>query len=86
MTMTEKKIGKITHYFNHLHVATVNITDGELRIGDMIHVEGHTSNFMQELRSMELEHESTDVAKPGDNVGIAIDEYARENDIVYLVH
>jgi hypothetical protein len=35
---------------------------------------------------MELEHESTDVAKAGDNVGIAIDEYARENDIVYLVH
>jgi translation elongation factor EF-1alpha len=86
MTMTEKKIGKITHYYNHLHVATVNITDGELQIGDMIHVEGHTSNFMQKLCSMELEHESTDVAKPGDNVGIAIDEYARENDSVYVVH
>jgi len=86
MTMTEKKIGKITHYYNHRHVATVNITDGELHIGDMIHVEGHTSNFMQKLCSMELEHESTDVAKPGDNVGIAIDEYARENDSVYIVH
>jgi translation elongation factor EF-1alpha len=86
MTMTEKKIGKITHYYNHLHVATVNITNGELQIGDMIHVEGHTSNFMQKLCSMELEHESTDVAKPGDNVGIAIDEYARENDSVYVVH
>jgi translation elongation factor EF-1alpha len=86
MTMTEKEIGKITHYYNHLHVATVNITNGELQIGDMIHVEGHTSNFMQKLCSMELEHESTDVAKPGDNVGIAIDEYARENDSVYVVH
>ncbi len=84
--MTEKKIGKITHYYNHLHVATVKITDGELHIGDMIHVEGHTSNFMQKLCSMELEHESTDVAKPGDNVGIAIDENARENDSVYVVH
>ena len=86
MTMTEKKIGKITHYYNHLHVATVNITDGELHIGDTIHVEGHTSNFMQKLRSMELEHESADVAKPGDNVGIAVDEYTRENDSVYVVH
>jgi len=84
--MTEKKIGKITHYYNHLHVASVKITDGELHIGDMIHVEGHTSNFMQKLCSMELEHESTDVAKPGDNVGIVIDEYARENDSVYVVH
>ena len=86
MTMTEERIGKITHYYNHLHVAIVNITGGELHIGDMIHVEGHTSNFMQKLCSMELEHESTDVAKPGDNVGIVIDEYARENDSVYVVH
>ena len=54
--MTERKIGKITHYYNHLHVATVKIEGGELHIGDMIHVEGHTSNFMQKLRSMELEH------------------------------
>ena len=84
--MTEMKIGKITHYYNNLHVATVNITDGELHIGDMIHVEGHTSNFMQKICSMELEHESTDVAKPGDIVGIAIDECARENDSVYVVH
>jgi len=84
--MTEERIGKITHYYNHLHVAIVNITGGELHIGDMIHVEGHTSNFMQKLCSMELEHESTDVAKPGDNVGIVIDEYARENDSVYVVH
>ena len=84
--MTEKKVSKITHNYNHLHVATVNITDGELHIGDMIHVEGHTSNFMQKLCSMELGHESTEVAKPGDKVRIAIGEKARENDSVYLVH
>jgi GTPase len=84
--MIEKKIGDVTHYYNHLHVATVKITDGELHVGDMIHIEGHTSNFIQKIRSMELEHESVDVAKPGDIVGIATDEYARDNDTVYVVH
>ncbi len=84
--MTEKKIGNITHYYNHLHVATVKITDGELRVGDMIHVEGHTSDFTQKIDSMELDHASVEVAKSGDIVGIEIKEYVREHDNVYIVH
>ena len=84
--MIEKKIGDVTHYYNHLHVATVKITDGELHIGDMIHIEGHTSDFIQKIRSMELEHESVDVARPGDIVGIATDRYARDHDTVYILH
>ena len=84
--MIEKMIGNVTHYYNHLHVATVRITDGELHLGDMIHIEGHTSDFMQKIASMELEHKSVDVAKPGDIVGIATNEHVRENDRVYVVH
>ncbi|MCH8334513.1 MAG: hypothetical protein IIC61_01340 [Proteobacteria bacterium] len=84
--MTEKMIGSVTHYYKHLHVATVRITDGELHLGDMIHIEGHTSDFIQKIASMELEHKSVDVAKPGDIVGIATNEHARENDRVYVVH
>ena len=84
--MTEKIIGNVTHYYNDLHVATVKVTDGELHLGDTIHIEGHTSDFRQKIASMELDHESVEVAKPGDIVGIATDEYAREHDIVSIVH
>ena len=84
--MSETKIGTVTHYFTHLHVAAVEIEDGELHIGDMIHIKGHTSDFIQKVDSMEFEHVSTDLAKPGDNVGIAMDEYTREHDSVYVVH
>lgn len=84
--MTEKKIGNITHYYNNLHVATVRITDGELHVGDLIHVDGHTSDFTQKVKSMELDHEPIEVAHEGDIVGIKIDEYVRENDTVYIVH
>jgi putative protease len=86
MTMTEKKIGNVTHYYNDLHVATVKVTDGELHLGDTIHIEGHTSDLTQKIGSMELEHQSIEVAKPGDVVGIATDEYVREHDTVYVVH
>ena len=84
--MTEKLIGSVTHYYTDLHVATVMITDGELHLGDMIHIEGHSSNFMQKIGSMELDHRPVEVAKPGEIVGIATDEYAREHDIVSIVH
>ncbi len=84
--MSETKIGTVTHYFTDLHVATVAIADGELHTGDMIHIKGHTSDFMQKIGSMELEHEAADVAKPGDNVGIEMVEYTREHDSVYVVH
>ena len=84
--MSKTRIGTVTHYFTHLHVATVKIADGELHTGDMIHIKGHTSDFMQKISSMELEHEAADVAKPGDNVGIEMLEYTREHDSVYVVH
>ena len=41
--MTETKIGTVTHYYAHIHVAGVAITDGELHTGDTVHVKGHTS-------------------------------------------
>lgn len=84
--MTEKKVGNVTHYYNHLHVATVKITDGELHVGDLIHIDGHTSDFTQKIKSMELDHKAIEVAHEGEIVGIEIDEYARENDSVYIVH
>jgi len=83
--MSETKIGNVTHFFNELLVAAVKITDEELHTGDTIHIKGHTSDFLQEVASMQVEHESVDVAKPGDTVGIAVDQYVREHDTVYIV-
>lgn len=83
--MAETKIGTVIHYYTHLHVAAVKITDGELRRGDRIHVLGHTSNFNQTVESMEIEHQSVEVALPGQTVGLRMVEHAREHDIVYKV-
>ncbi len=81
--MSEQEIGVVTHYFNHIHVMTVNITDGELSVGDTIHVKGHTSDFTATVKSMEVEHKHVDKAGPGDSVGIKVEEHAREHDKVY---
>ncbi len=83
--MAEEKIGTITHYFGKIGVATVKITDGELNVGDTIHVKGHTSDFTQTVDSMQVEHESVAVARAGDEVGLKTAEYVREHDAVFKV-
>ncbi len=83
--MAEEKIGTVTHYFGNIGVAAVKITDGELKTGDTIHIKGHTSDFTQTVDSMQMEHESVSVARPGDEVGMKTAEYVREHDAVYKV-
>ena len=83
--MTETRIGTVTHYYNHIHVAGVILTDGELHTGDTIHIQGHTSDFTQQVGSMEMDHKPIDAAKTGDDIGISVIDHAREHDTVYLV-
>jgi len=84
--MAETRIGTVTHYYNHIHVAGVTITDGELSEGDTIHIKGHTSDFEQKVESMQIDHEPVKVAKEGDQIGLTVIEHAREHDTVYIVN
>ena len=83
--MAEQLIGQVTHYFSKAGVAAVKITEGELRVGDTIHVVGHTSDFTQKVESMQVEHEAIEMAKVGDEIGLKIIEHAREHDNVFRV-
>ena len=53
--MAELLIGKVTHYYSRIGVAAVNL-DGPLRIGDRIHIKGHTTDLEEMMESMEVEH------------------------------
>jgi translation elongation factor EF-1alpha len=76
----------VTHYFGQPHVAIVDITAGELRLGDTIRIAGAHSDFTQEIRSMELDHSPVDSANVGDSVGIEVSQRAREHDRVYRLN
>jgi translation elongation factor EF-1alpha len=75
-------IGTVTHYFSHLSVAAVSLTD-TLRVGDRIHIKGHTSDLEQTVDSMEVEHQQVDAANPGDDVALRVDDHVREHDRIY---
>ncbi|MFC1646453.1 translation elongation factor-like protein [Candidatus Omnitrophota bacterium] len=82
--MEEKLIGKITHYYGHLSVGIIELSD-VLKVGDTIHIKGHTSDFTQQVSSMQIEHADAQEAKAKDFVGIKVDEKAHEHDSVYKV-
>ena len=83
--MAEEEIGKVTHWFGHIQVAAIEITSGTLRVGDTIHVKGHTSDFTQTIDSMQIENESVEEATAGQAIGIKVAEHARVHDTVYKV-
>ncbi len=81
----EERIGIVTHYFNHLGVAIIQLETGVLREGDTVHIKGHTSDFRQRVGSMEVEHAHVSEARPGQSFGLKVSEHAREHDVVYRV-
>ena len=83
--MAEEKIGVVIHYWNHIHVAGIHLTGGELNVGDTIHVRGHTSDFTQQIDSMQVENQEVETARVGDDVGVRVIDVAREHDDVYKV-
>jgi len=60
--MQEKEIGRITHYFGHINVGIIELAD-VLKIGETVHIKGHSEDFTQPVDSIQIEHEDVLEAK-----------------------
>ena len=78
----EEAIGQVTHYFSHLSVATISLK-APLATGERIHIRGHTTDVVQAVGSMEIEHAEVDRAGPGDDVALKVDDHVRDHDLIY---
>jgi len=81
--MVEEKIGIVEHFFTNVSVAAIKITDGELKVGDTIHVVGANTDFKQKIDSMQIDRNPVESVKAGDDVGIKVKDRVREHDVVY---
>ena len=81
----EVYIGRVSHYFTHLGVAGVKIESEVLKVGDTIHIQGHTTDLIQTVESLQLEHEEIQEAKPGMDIGLKVREHVREHDRVLKI-
>ena len=80
----EIHIGKVTHYFNRLGVAVLEL-DHELNCGDSIHILGRTTDFTQSVGSMELEHQKIQSATVGMEVALKVEDEVREGDAIFKI-
>jgi putative protease len=83
--MAEKRIGEVVKFFTKPSVAAVKITEGELNVGDTIKYTGHTTDFSDEIKSMEVENKSVAKAVAGDFIGIKTSDRVRPGDEVFKV-
>lgn len=80
----EKPIGQVTHYYGGLGVAIVKF-EKKAGLGTRVRFRGATTDFEQELGSMQYDHKDIKEAPKGKEVGLKVDDKVREGDEVYLV-
>ena len=80
----EEEIVRVRDYFARISVAGIELT-GKLKVGDTIHIHGHTTDITQVVDSMQVEHESVQEAGPGASVGIRVADRCRGGDHVFKV-
>ena len=83
--MPEEQVGVIVKFFSKPSVAALEVTSGSIKKGDMLHYKGHTTDFTEEVSSMEIDNQPVEEAKAGDLVGIKVSQRVRPNDKVYKV-
>ena len=82
--MPEILIGKVSDFFTRPVVAGIELT-ANLKLGDTIHIKGHTTDMEMVIESIQINNASVTQAKAGDNIGIKVSDRVRHGDLVYRV-
>jgi len=74
----------VSDFFARPVVAGIELT-ATIKVGDKIHIKGHTTDLELAVDSMQINNADVDQAKAGDNIGIKVSERVRRGDLVYKV-
>ena len=83
-TVDKHLVGKVSHYFTNIGVAVIDL-EAPLNAGDLIKVEGATTDLLQTVESMQVEHKQVAAGKKGDAVGMKMKDRVRGGDNVYKI-
>lgn len=81
--MKELPVGKITHYYSKIGVGIISLK-GKLAVGDKVKIKGHSTEFDQNIDTIEIDHKEVEEAKSGDIVGIKVNDKVREGDEIFI--
>ena len=82
--MPEEVIGKVSDFFAKPVVAGIELT-AALKVGDKIHIKGHTTDLTMNVDSMQINNAQVTEAKAGDSIGVKVSERVRSGDTIYKV-
>ena len=82
--MSGKLIGEVNHFYNRIGVAVIDLVDS-LRLGDKVHFLGRSTDFQQEVTSMQIEHEAITEAGKGQEVAVKVERRVRNHDKVFKI-
>ncbi|MCJ7654222.1 MAG: translation elongation factor-like protein [Dehalococcoidia bacterium] len=82
--MPEVEIGHVSDFFARPVVAGITLT-GTLKVGDTIHIKGHTTDIELTVESMQINNINVTEGKAEDAIGIKVPDRVRAGDHVYKV-
>jgi len=82
--MPEEEVGKVSDFFARPVVAGIELT-GTLKVGDKLHIKGHTTDMEFIVDSMQIDNVNVEEARAGDSVGIKVADRVRRGDAIYRV-
>ena len=75
-------VGRVEDYYAHIGVIAFTL-QGDLRVGDRLHIMGHTTNQELTVDSMQINHQAVTEAHAKDAVGIKVGSRVRRGDHVF---
>jgi putative protease len=76
------RIGEVTHYYGNISVAVISLTSS-IQVGDMVHFLGRTTDFRQEVKSLQIEHDPVEQVGEGQEVAMEVIRRVRPRDKVF---
>ena len=81
--MEQKRVGIVFGYYSNIGVAAIKL-EKPLKVGDKIRIKGNTTDVVQQVSSMQVEHKPVKEAKKGVEIGLKVSDKVRQNDVVYI--
>jgi selenocysteine-specific translation elongation factor len=82
--MPEVAVGTVSDFFARPVVAGIELT-APIKVGDTIHIKGHTTDVTMTIEGMQIDNVFVQDAKAGDAVGIKVPDRVRKGDVVFKV-
>lgn len=78
------QIGKVTHYYDKIGVAVIEVMNQALKVGDTVKISGHDTEYKQIITSLQVEHKKVNEVSPDESCGMQVDKPVKPGDVLYL--